>query len=44
MTFTIKPLQSPQSGVDFGASISDLDLENITGKLSLPHFFVSVVL
>lgn len=40
MTFTIKPLPSTQSGVDFGVSISDLDLEKITGKHSPPHTFL----
>ncbi|SAM08152.1 hypothetical protein [Absidia glauca] len=30
MTFTIQPLQSNQPGVDFGVSVSDLDLEKIT--------------
>ncbi|KAI8074194.1 taurine catabolism dioxygenase [Gongronella butleri] len=30
MPFTIQPLKSAQPGVDFGVSISDLDLENMT--------------
>jgi hypothetical protein len=39
MTFTIQPLQSNQPGVDFGVSVSDLDLEKITGKESVAHLF-----
>lgn len=37
MTFTIQPVKptEKQSGVDFGAIIEDLDLENITGMLLL---------
>jgi hypothetical protein len=34
MTFTLEPVvpTEKQSGVDFGAIINDLDLENLSGK------------